>query len=97
MIISRDWDEICLCLTNSSKILQAKWDFKGMFILLLMTNFQLPLTPKIGTLFTISCVFIKKDLIRILTRLYWIACTLGRMLSTASYRKPRLEWFKQYG
>lgn len=33
-------------LANFSKILQAKWDFKGMFTLLLMTNLQLPHTPK---------------------------------------------------
>lgn len=79
-------------LANFSKILQAKWDFKGMFTLLLMTNLQLPHTPKNWHgINNFGGYSVKKDPARTSTRLYLIGCTLGRMLLTASYRKPRSE------
>ena len=85
-------------LANFSKTLEAKWDFKGMCTLLLMTNLQLPHTPKNWHgIYNFGGVFSKKDPTRISIRLYLIACTLGRMLLTASYRKPGSESFKQYG
>lgn len=46
-----NWGEICLSLANSCNLLKVKWDFNGMHVLLLMTNFQLP-NKKIGMVFT---------------------------------------------
>ena len=82
-------------LANSSKILQAKWNFKGMFTLVLMTNLYYLTYQEIGMVFKFFRCSAKKDTTRISTRLYLIACTLDRMLLTASYGKPRSEGFKQ--